>query len=165
MPSTYFEKTLGPQTKEPTKVSPSVAPLDSRMRAALRLHRYLMVSHWNDHALTGADVGLRCNSRIGRFIKGYLPFVRWRDDYCYVQDLDGGKQPICSEDASVVTVFNGEIYNFQSLREQLQSRSHSFRTVSDTEVIVHLYEDFAEKCVQHLRGMFAWTACKHMASE
>jgi hypothetical protein len=85
MPSTYFEKTLGPQTKEPTKVSPSVAPLDSRMRAALRLHRYLMVSHWNDHALTGPDVGIRFNSRIGRFIKGYLPFVRWRDDYCYVQ--------------------------------------------------------------------------------
>lgn len=71
-------------------------------------------------------------------------------------DLNGGKQPICNEDGSVVTVFNGEIYNYQSLREQLESSGHRLATASDTEVIVHLYEDFGEDCVQHLRGMFGF---------
>jgi len=78
-------------------------------------------------------------------------------------DLGGGKQPIGNEDGSIVTVFNGEIYNFQSLREELQSRGHLLKTASDTEVIVHLYEDFGEECVQHLRGMFAlavWDATR-----
>ncbi len=54
-------------------------------------------------------------------------------------DLGGGKQPIGNEDGSVVTVFNGEIYNFQSLREELQGRGHALKTSSDTEVIVHLF--------------------------
>lgn len=71
-------------------------------------------------------------------------------------DLSGGKQPISNEDGTIVTVFNGEIYNFKELREQLQSRGHFFATASDTEVIVHLYEDFGEECVQHLRGMFGF---------
>jgi asparagine synthase (glutamine-hydrolysing) len=71
-------------------------------------------------------------------------------------DLSGGKQPISNEDGTIVTVFNGEIYNFQVLREQLASRGHALRTASDTEVIVHLYEDFGEDCVQHLRGMFGF---------
>lgn len=70
-------------------------------------------------------------------------------------DLEGGKQPIANEDGSVVIVFNGEIYNYQSLREQLQRRGHRLGTLSDTEVIVHLYEDHGEDCLQHLRGMFA----------
>jgi asparagine synthase (glutamine-hydrolysing) len=69
-------------------------------------------------------------------------------------DLSGGKQPISNEDGTIVTVFNGEIYNYQEIREQLQSRGHTFATASDTEVIVHLYEDFGDECVQHLRGMF-----------
>ncbi len=69
-------------------------------------------------------------------------------------DLSGGKQPICNEDGTVVTVFNGEIYNYRALREQLQKRGHSFLTASDTEVIVHLYEELGEECVQQLRGMF-----------
>jgi asparagine synthase (glutamine-hydrolysing) len=71
-------------------------------------------------------------------------------------DLSGGKQPISVEDGSVVTVFNGEIYNYRSLRTQLQGRGHTLVTSSDTEVIVHLYEDFGEDCVQHLRGMFGF---------
>ena len=71
-------------------------------------------------------------------------------------DLNGGKQPISNEYGSVVTVLNGEIYNYQSLREQLGSRGHKLATASDTEVIVHLYEDFGEECVQHLRGMFGF---------
>ncbi len=78
-------------------------------------------------------------------------------------DLDGGKQPIFNEDGSIVTVFNGEIYNYQSLREELDNRGHKLGTSSDTEVIVHLYEEFGDECVQHLRGMFAfaiWDARK-----
>lgn len=71
-------------------------------------------------------------------------------------DVDGGKQPIGNEDGSVVTVFNGEIYNFQSVREELKGRGHRLATASDTEVIVHLYEDFGEECVRHLRGMFGF---------
>jgi asparagine synthase (glutamine-hydrolysing) len=71
-------------------------------------------------------------------------------------DLSGGKQPISNEDGTIVTVFNGEIYNYHELRERLQSRGHMLATASDTEVIVHLYEDFGEECVQHLRGMFAF---------
>jgi asparagine synthase (glutamine-hydrolysing) len=71
-------------------------------------------------------------------------------------DLDGGKQPISNEDGTIVTVFNGEVYNYRELREQLQSRGHTLATASDTEVIVHLYEDFGEECVQQLRGMFGF---------
>src|SRR5215467_7120214 len=70
-------------------------------------------------------------------------------------DLEGGKQPLANEDRSIVTVFNGEIYNYQFLRGLLQSRGHKLRSQSDTEVIVHLYEEHGEECVQHLRGMFA----------
>ena len=69
-------------------------------------------------------------------------------------DLEGGKQPIFNEDGSIVTVFNGEIYNYRALRAELQSRGHIFSTDSDTEVIVHLYEDYGEDCIQKLRGMF-----------
>jgi asparagine synthase (glutamine-hydrolysing) len=71
-------------------------------------------------------------------------------------DLSGGKQPISNEDETVCTVFNGEIYNYRELRNQLQSKGHRFATASDTEVIVHLYEDLGEECVQKLRGMFAF---------
>ena len=69
-------------------------------------------------------------------------------------DLSGGKQPIANEDGSVVTVFNGEIYNYRELQKLLRQRGHILITDSDTEVIVHLYEEYGEECVQHLRGMF-----------
>ncbi len=71
-------------------------------------------------------------------------------------DLHSGHQPVRNEDGSVWVVFNGEIYNFQELRQQLQSRGHVFSTRTDTEMIVHLYEDFGKRCVEHLRGMFTF---------
>jgi len=70
-------------------------------------------------------------------------------------DISTGHQPISNEDASVWVVFNGEIYNYMELREQLESKGHKFRTKSDTEVIVHLYEEVGEECFARLRGMFA----------
>ncbi len=73
-----------------------------------------------------------------------------------VIDLAGGSQPIFNEDQSAWVVFNGEIYNFKELRKELEKRGHHFRTDSDTEVIVHLYEDFGDNCVLKLRGMFAF---------
>ncbi|MEY9096102.1 asparagine synthase (glutamine-hydrolyzing) [Paenibacillus sp. RC84] len=71
-------------------------------------------------------------------------------------DIAEGHQPLCNEDESVWIIFNGEIYNYKSLRSMLQDRGHVFRTNSDTEVIVHLYEEFGEECVKHLRGMFGF---------
>lgn len=70
-------------------------------------------------------------------------------------DLSTGKQPIRNEDGSIWTVLNGEIYNFVELRGLLQRKGHKFYTRTDTEVIVHLYEEYAEKFVEHLTGMFA----------
>ena len=70
-------------------------------------------------------------------------------------DLAGGHQPMTNEDNSIWVVLNGEIYNFQSLREDLLSRGHKFKTKSDTEVIVHLYEEKGLNFVKDLRGMFA----------
>jgi asparagine synthase (glutamine-hydrolysing) len=71
-------------------------------------------------------------------------------------DLVGGHQPISGEDGSVTIVFNGEIYNFLELKPKLQALGHTFKTDSDTEAIVHAYEEFGSRCVDHLRGMFAF---------
>src|ERR1700733_5616188 len=73
-----------------------------------------------------------------------------------IVDLATGHQPIGNENDSVQIVFNGEIYNHRLLREQLITHGHRFRTQSDTEAIVHLYEEYGRDCVQHLRGMFAF---------
>jgi len=70
-------------------------------------------------------------------------------------DLDTGRQPMTNEDGSVWIVFNGEIYNFRQLREQLASQGHVFKTRSDTEVIIHLYERDGSGCFAQLRGIFA----------
>src|SRR5579864_7231494 len=71
-------------------------------------------------------------------------------------DLTTGHQPISNEDGTLWIVFNGEIYNHLTLREQLMARGHRYRTNSDTETIVHLYEEYGPNCVDHLRGMFAF---------
>ncbi|MFY9561004.1 MAG: asparagine synthase (glutamine-hydrolyzing) [Terriglobales bacterium] len=73
-----------------------------------------------------------------------------------IVDLATGHQPISNEDGSITIVFNGEIYNHLSLREQLIARGHAYRTKSDTETVVHLYEEYGRDCVQRLRGMFAF---------
>ena len=70
-------------------------------------------------------------------------------------DLEGGQQPIHNEDKSVWVVFNGEIFNYIELRRDLEAAGHRFYTQSDTEVIVHLYEDYGEAFVEHLNGQFA----------
>ena len=71
-------------------------------------------------------------------------------------DLGTGHQPLANEDETVWIVFNGEIYNYKELRSELLARGHTFRTQTDTEVIVHLYEELGEACVEKLRGMFAF---------
>jgi asparagine synthase (glutamine-hydrolysing) len=71
-------------------------------------------------------------------------------------DLQSGKQPISNEDGTVWIVYNGELYNSPSLRRELEARGHTFRTHSDTEAIVHLYEELGERCVEKMSGMFAF---------
>jgi len=71
-------------------------------------------------------------------------------------DRSGGQQPLFNEDGSVVVVFNGEIYNFAELAKELRQKGHTFRTHSDTEVIVHAWEEWGEACVDRFRGMFVF---------
>ena len=71
-------------------------------------------------------------------------------------DLEGGRQPILNEDGSLVLLFNGEIYNYQSIREELIAAGHTFTTKSDSEVILHGFEEYGKKVLDHLRGMFAF---------
>ena len=66
-------------------------------------------------------------------------------------DVEAGNQPMCNEDGSVWITFNGEIFNFPELRDELLARGHIFKTRSDTEVIVHLYEDMGPSCVERFK--------------
>ena len=70
-------------------------------------------------------------------------------------DLSTGKQPIYNEDQTLAIVFNGEIYNFLRLKEDLKAKGHTFYTTSDTEVIIHAYEEWGTAAFDHLDGMFA----------
>lgn len=71
-------------------------------------------------------------------------------------DVEGGHQPITNDDGSLVIVYNGEIYNYLELKEELLSLGHRFRTNSDTEILLHLYEEMGAECLSRLRGMFAF---------
>src|SRR5215467_2231854 len=73
-------------------------------------------------------------------------------------DIAGGNQPVWNEDGTLAVVYNGEIYNFPELRDELISLGHRFATRSDTEVIVHAYESWREECVRRFHGMFAFAA-------
>ncbi|MEM8897148.1 MAG: asparagine synthase (glutamine-hydrolyzing) [Bacteroidota bacterium] len=71
-------------------------------------------------------------------------------------DLEGGHQPLANEDETIWIAFNGEVYNFQEIKKVLEAKGHVFRTNTDSEVVVHAYEEYGEACVDHLRGMFAF---------
>ncbi len=90
-----------------------------------------------------------------RPLDGRGPFVFLGHRRLSIIDLAGGHQPLSNEDGTVWVTFNGEIYNFKELREELKGRGHQFRTVSDTEVITHSYEEYGEECFKGFNGMFA----------
>ena len=71
-------------------------------------------------------------------------------------DLKGGRQPMSNEDDSLYITFNGEIYNFQTIKEDLVKKGHTFKTKTDTEVILHGYEEYGKDILNKLRGMFAF---------
>src|SRR5579863_10272837 len=91
------------------------------------------------------DEGLHMGPEVG------LGFVRLS-----IIDLSSGHQPLSNENGTVWIVFNGEIYNYLELRGFLLSKGHVFKTRTDTEVIIHLYEELGPKCLEKLRGMFAF---------
>src|SRR5438876_11602307 len=84
------------------------------------------------------------------------PYVGLGHTRLRIIDVAGGDQPIWNEDGSCLIVFNGEIYNFGELRGELESRGHRFATASDTEAILHAYEEWGEECPPRLRGMFVF---------
>lgn len=116
---------------------------------------------WADPKRTSGDRLVRAMADVlthrGPDGDGYLelPGVALGHRRLSIIDLAGGAQPISNEDESVWVILNGEIYNYQSLRDQLQAAGHQFRTQSDTEVLVHLYEDRGVGMFERLRGMFA----------
>src|ERR1019366_1306867 len=119
-----------------------------------------MVSAAIDDRIEAATIHRMCQTIVHRgpddegiFVKDGTGFGMRR---LSIIDLAGGHQPVFNEDRSVWVVFNGEIYNFPELRGELEKRGHHFYTHTDTEVIVHLYEDLGADCVNKLRGMFAF---------
>ena len=89
----------------------------------------------------------------GQFLEGPVALGQRR---LSIIDLEGGRQPMYNEDESLVVVFNGEIYNFQALREELTAAGHTFATRSDTEVLLHGYEQWGREMLGRLRGMFTF---------
>lgn len=101
----------------------------------------------------GSAIAHRGPDGEGTFRSGSVGLVHRR---LAIIDLEGGRQPLSNEDESIHVVFNGEIYNYRELRQALESRGHIFRTHSDTEVLVHLYEEYGPELCSQLRGMFAF---------
>jgi asparagine synthase (glutamine-hydrolysing) len=119
-----------------------------------------MVQSRPDGAVSEAAIRRMCQTMVHRgpddegiYVKGGVGLGMRR---LSIIDLAGGQQPVFNEDRTVAVVFNGEIYNFLELRSELERRGHRFSTRGDTEVIVHLYEEYGAECVQKLRGMFAF---------
>jgi asparagine synthase (glutamine-hydrolysing) len=113
----------------------------------------------NQEAVEASDVHRMCQAIVHRgpddegvYVRGGVGLGMRR---LSIIDVAGGQQPIHNEDGTVWAVFNGEIYNYLELRAELEGRGHHFYTHSDTEVIVHLYEELGAECVKKLRGMFA----------
>jgi asparagine synthase (glutamine-hydrolysing) len=106
------------------------------------------------------DEGIYLNNELGRGreVEGERkpPFAGLGHRRLSIIDLSTGKQPIHNEDGRVWIVYNGETYNFKELRSELIACGHEFYTTTDTEIIVHMYEDYGNRCVDHLAGMFAF---------
>ncbi|HKW34580.1 MAG TPA: asparagine synthase (glutamine-hydrolyzing) [Candidatus Acidoferrum sp.] len=118
-----------------------------------------MIGNEPGYSAEAADVHQMCQTIVHRgpddegiYVSGRVGLGMRR---LSIIDLSTGHQPIHNEDRNLWVVFNGEIYNFPELRPDLEARGHRFYTNSDTEVIVHLYEEYGAECVKHLRGMFA----------
>src|SRR5262249_4112847 len=117
----------------------SAEPLDHDAPARATCMRDVLVHRGPD------DAGLRCDA-----------FSALAHRRLSIVDLAAGKRPMSNEAADVWVVFNGEIYNHQDIRRQLQARGRRYRTRSDTETILHAYDQWGDACVDHLRGMFAF---------
>src|SRR5690349_10593975 len=89
----------------------------------------------------------------GRFVDGSLAFGMRR---LSIIDVAGGHQPLTNEDGSLSLIANGEIYNYRELADNLRAMGHRFRTASDCETILHLYEQYGDALCEHLNGMFAF---------
>jgi len=104
---------------------------------------------------------------LGEYIRSlddYGPFVFMGHRRLSIIDLSGGHQPLSNENGTIWVTFNGEIYNFKELRDELERLGHQFKTCSDTEVVVHAYEEYREDCFKRFNGMFAigiWDGLSH----
>lgn len=98
----------------------------------------------------------------GYYCSGNLGFAVRR---LSIIDISGGHQPLSNEDGRYWVALNGEIYNYIELREELEGRGHIFKTKTDTEVLVHLYEELAERCVERLNGMFVFAVWDSISKE
>ena len=100
------------------------------------------------------SLGHRGPDSKGTWIKDFIALAHTR--LAIIDLSENGHQPMCNENGTVWIVYNGEVYNFPDLREKLQSKGHRFRSQTDTEVVVHLYEEEGIQCLSSLRGMFAF---------
>ena len=114
------------------------------------------IVRWDGRPVAEDDIRVMCRSMVhrGPDEEGVFlgPGVALGMRRLSIIDLASGQQPICNEDRTIWVVFNGEIYNYRELRADLVRRGHTFATESDTETIVHLYEDVGARVVDRLRG-------------